>query len=218
MKRSVYSLVLADDVISEIDKMAYAMNTSRSNLINQILAERVQLLTPEVRMRGIFSRIESMMSDHFQLMNQTSDAVMSLRSPLKYKYRPTIKYSFELYRSFQGCVGRLKVNFRTQSQSLINAISRFFTFWARLEQKYIGKYFTNGVPCKISDGRLERDFYEIKSGNLNDEEISGWVSRYIHLIDRCIQLYFDNLERPSQAFEAIEKLYTDNLKHGTQIL
>lgn len=47
MNKSVYSLVLADDVVEAIDRLAYSMNTSRSNLINQILAERVQLLTPE---------------------------------------------------------------------------------------------------------------------------------------------------------------------------
>lgn len=47
VNKSVYSLVLADDVVEAIDRLAYSMNTSRSNLINQILAERVQLLTPE---------------------------------------------------------------------------------------------------------------------------------------------------------------------------
>lgn len=45
VNKSVYSLVLADDVVEAIDRLAYSMNTSRSNLINQILAERVQLLT-----------------------------------------------------------------------------------------------------------------------------------------------------------------------------
>lgn len=218
MNRSVYSLVLADDVIEEIDKMAYSMNTSRSNLINQILAEKVKLLTPEMRMRDIFSQIESLMGEKFQLMNQTSDAIMSVKSPLKYKYRPTIKYSFELFRSFQGCVGRLKISFRTQSRQLIQAISGFFSGWAAIEEKYIGKYFTNGVPCRISEGRYERDFYEINEGGLTDDEISVWVSGYIQLIDRCIQLYFDNLNKPSEALKAIERLYRENLRKGTQIL
>ena len=39
MNKSVYSLVLADEVVEAIDRMAYSMNTSRSNLINQILAD-----------------------------------------------------------------------------------------------------------------------------------------------------------------------------------
>ncbi len=54
MKKSVYSLVLMDDVVNAIDDMAYQMNTSRSNLINQILAEHVSYITPEMRMKDIF--------------------------------------------------------------------------------------------------------------------------------------------------------------------
>ena len=112
---SVYSLVLADDVVEAIDRMAYSMNTSRSNLINQILAERVQLLTPEKRMREIFAKIEQLMDSRIQTLNQPSDAMMSIKSPLRYKYKPTIRYSIELSRDFHGKVGRLKVSFRTQN-------------------------------------------------------------------------------------------------------
>ena len=50
MNKSVYSLVLMDEVVEAIDKMAYAMNTSRSNLINQILADYASCTTPESRM------------------------------------------------------------------------------------------------------------------------------------------------------------------------
>ena len=55
MNKSVYSLVLSDEVVDAIDRLAYSMNTSRSNLINQILAEKLSLMTPEMRMRQIFS-------------------------------------------------------------------------------------------------------------------------------------------------------------------
>ena len=87
VNKSVYSLVLADDVVEAIDRLAYSMNTSRSNLINQILAERVQLLTPEKRMREIFAKIEQLMDSRFQTLNQPSDAMMSIKSPLRYKYK-----------------------------------------------------------------------------------------------------------------------------------
>ena len=58
MNRSVYSLVLMDDVIRRIDELAYAMHTSRSNLINQILAEKLQMVTPEMRYQDIFQYLE----------------------------------------------------------------------------------------------------------------------------------------------------------------
>ena len=54
MNKSVYSLVLMDNVVGEVDKLAYEMGTSRSNLINQILAEYVRYTTPEMRMHAIF--------------------------------------------------------------------------------------------------------------------------------------------------------------------
>lgn len=221
MKRSVYSLVLADDVIEAVDRLAYSMNTSRSNLINQILAERVSLLTPEMRMKEIFEQIENIMGGRFQLMDKTSDAVLSLRSPLRYKYRPTVKFSFELFRDFSGCVGRLKINFRTQSKNFIEEIAQFFRFWKSLENKYLGKFYIEGVPCRISEGRFERDFYEVSSGRLEDEEISVWVSDYITLTNTAIQLYFDNLDNKLLAFEKIEQLYKEIIfekNNGTKIL
>ena len=218
MKRSVYSLVLANDVIEAVDKLAYSMNTSRSNLINQILAERVELHTPEMRTRDIFTQLEEMMSEKFQQLSQPTDGIWAVKSPLRYKYRPSIKYSFELYRSFQGGIGKLKVSFRTQSKTFIDVVDNFFKGWASIEEKYIGKYFSNGIPHKISDGRFERDFYEIKSGVLTDDMISQWVSQYIKLIDYCIQLYFDNLNNLEETVHVIENLYSDNLKQGTPIL
>ena len=47
-----------DNVVSEVDKLAYELGTSRSNLINQILAEYVRYTTPEMRMRAIFDEME----------------------------------------------------------------------------------------------------------------------------------------------------------------
>ena len=38
MKKNMYSLMLAEEVIREIDKLAEQNNTNRSNLVNQILA------------------------------------------------------------------------------------------------------------------------------------------------------------------------------------
>ena len=54
MKKSVYSVVLSDEVIAKVDRIAYMNNTNRSNMINQILADYVSLTTPEKRISGIF--------------------------------------------------------------------------------------------------------------------------------------------------------------------
>ena len=131
MKKSVYSLVLSDDVIEAIDRLAYSKGTSRSAMINGILAEAVSYTTPEKRMNDIFGAIESLMgSSSFQIQPQPSDAMLSIRSALKYKYKPVIRYGLELYRSFDKTIGQLRVSFRTQSESLKSDLTEFLKLWA----------------------------------------------------------------------------------------
>ena len=91
MNKSVYSLVLSDDVVEAVDRLAYRENMSRSAYINKLLAEAVSYTTPEKRMNDIFGEIESLMNnDVFMVMQQPSDAMLSIRSSLKYKYKPVI--------------------------------------------------------------------------------------------------------------------------------
>lgn len=79
MKKSVYSVVLSDNVISEIDKLAYINGTNRSNMINQILAEYVSLITPEKRIQNVFDELSSLLfvKDDFKLMNPPSHSSLS---------------------------------------------------------------------------------------------------------------------------------------------
>ena len=59
MKKNVYSLVLSEDVVHEIDKLAYQRGTNRSNMVNQILAEYASLITPEKRMSHLLAAISN---------------------------------------------------------------------------------------------------------------------------------------------------------------
>ena len=68
MKKSVYSLVLMDDVIKAVDRQAYLLGTSRSNLINQILAEHLSCVTPEMRMKETFETVQNLISNAFQIL------------------------------------------------------------------------------------------------------------------------------------------------------
>ena len=50
MKKEVYSLVLSENVVAAVDRMAKERGANRSDLINQILAEYVSYVTPAMRM------------------------------------------------------------------------------------------------------------------------------------------------------------------------
>ena len=213
MKRSVYSLVLMDDVVEEIDRLAYSMNTSRSNLINQILAEKVSCVTPEKRMKSIFEQIENLMSDScYQIQSQQSDAMMSIKSPVRYKYRPTVRYSVELYRNPSDSLGKLKVSFRTQSQQLINAVTDFFILWSQIEKKHIGRYFINGIPFTIENGRYTRKFTAV---SISEKNVGAAIARYIQVMDKCLKLCFSDKDNVAQEIDGI---YSSYLKSSSLII
>ena len=200
MKKSVYSLVLMDDVVDAIDKLAYSMNTSRSNLINQILAEKVSYITPEKRIQDIFTRVCKIIDND---MNQISNAVisnstLSLKSPVRYKYRPTVRYSVELYRNPKNAIGKLKVSMRTQNESLIQLINRFFVFWSQLEEQYIAKY--------------ERIFKLSPASEYspNSAEIGNAIGNYINTFDVILKTWFES--EKNQTINGLYKNYFDHLR------
>ena len=102
MSKSVYSIVLSDDVVAAVDMLALKMGTNRSNLINQILADRVSVVTPERRMRDIFDNIFRLMDERFIQDSTAAGTALAFRSSIAYKYKPTVRYSVELLRAPEG--------------------------------------------------------------------------------------------------------------------
>ena len=215
MNKSVYSLVLMDNVVSEVDKMAYEMGTSRSNLINQILAEYVRYTTPEMRMRAVFEEMERLMQgvDSFQIQPQPSDAMLTIRSALRYKYKPTIRYSVELYRSSRGrTVGALKVAFLTQSQPLIEMLTSFFALWTRLEGHYREQLRLPACESRIEEGKYIRAFAPAGSAEFTDQQLADAMSAYIRIFDGAIKSYFAAGGEQSAALPQMAKSYQTYLQ------
>ena len=62
-KKSVYSIVLSDRIVEQIDRLAYQNGMSRSAMINHILASKLSLVTPEQQMRSILSAAQQLLQD-----------------------------------------------------------------------------------------------------------------------------------------------------------
>ena len=137
MKKSVYSLVLMDDVVKAVDEQAYRLGTSRSNLINQILAQHLSCITPEMRMKDIFDSVSELISSTLQIQQQHSASLMTMKTALEYKYRPTINYKVELKRIPDEFMGNIRVQIRTQSPALIGLFNSFFAYRVRMEKLYL---------------------------------------------------------------------------------
>ncbi len=188
MKKSVYSLVLMDEVIKAVDRKACRLGTSRSNLINQILAEQLSCITPEMRMREIFSSISQLLDADFQMMQQRSESLMTLKTALQYKYRPTVNYKVELSRSPDKYLGTLRVQIRTQNAALINLFNHFFAYWINMENELLKQLGCEDYACELTSGCFMRKL--LSFGAIPDESLGEAIYSYISILDKSIKTYF----------------------------
>ena len=184
MKKSVYSLVLMDDVIKAVDRQAYLLGTSRSNLINQILAEHLSCVTPEMRMKETFDTVQNLISSAFRIQQQRSASLLTLSTPLEYRYRPTISYKVELERIPDIYLGTLKVRIRTQSIPLSDMFGKFFIYRAKFESALFSEKGCDCYSCSADTNTFSRKF--INSGKLSPEQSGRAIYDYIGHIDKSI--------------------------------
>ena len=201
MKKNIYSLVLSENVIAAVDRLAYERHTNRSNLINQILAEYVSYETPEKRMQNVFDRMQALLGSAFQPLESTSSTMLTLRSALSYKYNPTVRYQVELYRMPQVAIGELKVSMRTQSATLSLLVMQFFKLWIKIEKEY----HPDSVAT-ITDGRLIKRFV---TETLDSEIVADGISAYVDAFDHALKTFFCYLDQPEIAEANVEKTYAD---------
>lgn len=210
MQKSVYSIVLSDDVVAQIDRLAYRHNTNRSNMINQILAEYVSYVTPEKRMQDTFRRMESILqaADTFQVLMQPTDSTLTLRSAIAYKYNPSVRYAVELYRTPGEEIGELRVSLRSQNSTLLLYLTQFFRLWMKIESAYLPQ-----TQYHAEDGRLTRSLrptavvQNASAETLTSETLGDLLSAYIALFDRALKCFFYHLDTPTVAVSEIERMY-----------
>ena len=216
MKKTLYSLMLNDDVVREVDMMAHRMGTNRSALINQILAEYVNYTTPERRINDVLSAIETLMTPSRELVPffSPNSYSMSLKSSLEYKYRPTVKYEVELYRGHDESIGQLSVIFRTQSAALISAMTSFFRLWVQIEDKCLAPLLGSSISCALYDGRFVRPLAMPRGKSLTADDVAGAISAYVQLFDRLLKGYLDG----SLTASDVEMAYRGDLRSRTLLI
>lgn len=228
MNKSIYSLVLSDEVVDAVDALARAAGMSRSAMINGILAERVAFVTPEMRLRSILESLAGSMTEAFMLAEKPTGSTLVCRTSLKYRYKPTVKYSVEIFSengkraATGGCdahaqrrdtmsrlwawAGELKVSFRTQNAQLIGDLTEFFKCWAELERRHIADKISGDILYTISDGRFTRTL-NMPRGEISEEALGEAVADYMAMLDGAMKEYFLMLPDTDKAALAAEEYY-----------
>lgn len=210
MGKSVYSIVLQDEVVRAVDALAYRQGVSRSALMNRLLAQAVHFTTPEERMRGIFGALQRALEPlpEFQLLDTASEAMCRMTSALRYKYNPVVRYGVELYRDADGAQGELKVSLRSQSAGLLQQMNDFFVLWRTMENQTLRCHYPGGVPFEIEVGRCRRTFaFSQQAERLADDELGGYIAAYIRVFDGAMKQYFSYAETPAAARQYAVEYY-----------
>lgn len=215
MKKNVYSLVLMESLIAEIDKLAYSLNTSRSNLINQILAEKMQLMTPQMYIRSVFENIEEQLGKNqsFKILQQGSDSLLNICSILHYKYNPTIKYSIFLFESQQHHIGQLKITSRTKNKLLQNYLEHFFQMWTEIENQYKLQGFSMEESVK-----WKRDLISRNNEKCSSSMLAQGITQYIECLTQGLSIYFNHIDYSDLFIEKLNELFYKYIHEATIII
>ena len=209
MGKSVYSIVLSDEVVEAVDSAAYMAGMSRSAYINKVLAQSVSYVTPEQRISDIFTAVERLMDGTvFRIMPRPSESAFAVRSALRYRYKPVIRYSVELCRAYDRQLAEFRAVLRTQSAALLTDFAGFTKLWMKLETEDIGK----PPDCSCEDGKFTRTFDltpEQGSQPPSDNAIAEYLSNYITIFDKVLNVYLANAEQPEIAAKAAETRYKE---------
>lgn len=204
MKKSIYSITLLDSVVRAVDRAAFESGTTRSGLINKILAEHLGLSTPEIRQRSIFDEMARlMMGDNtFLIHSEGRDSLFAVKSSLDYKYNPTIRYSVALYPEGGEFFGEVRAQLRTQNSSLIRELDVFFSMWQQLEDAYFG--------VRLSDFGGGRFVRKLRVPHDASPELLGkTAARYIRHLNSGIAAHFELYPDTQASARYVSKLYGD---------
>lgn len=149
----------------------------------------MSITTPERRINDIFHAVEQMLAPSRELVPFFSPRAltMSLKSSLEYKYRPTVKYEVQLFRSADGPLGELSVVFRTQSAALIEAMTQFFRLWKHTEDRLLAPLISEELDYALYDGKFVRTIAVPRGRDVTAEEVAEALSDYIKLFDRLMK-------------------------------
>ena len=212
MKKNLYSLMLSEDVVRAVDAMAHRTGTNRSALVNQILAEYLDLSTPEQRINDIFRTIEELVAPGQELVPffAPNSPTMSLKSSLAYKYRPTVKYEVELYRGAGESIGELTVLFRTQSMALIQGMTDFFRLWKQIEDAHLQPLIGTKIDYALYEGKFVRSI-AAPDKDCSTQELASALSDYITLFDKLLKGHLADRYSPHE----IEGAYCSYLNNAS---
>ncbi len=204
MKKSVYSLMVFDEIIDQIDELAEENNQNRSQIINQILADYLGMITPEQKVQSILMSLNNKFKDKLRIKQFNKNSSIHFDKSIDYKYKPKIKYSFEFIGSGDRKYAVFKISSRSKSVELNQKLENFFKKITEIEQK---NHLYLGIKPDIESKHMfVREFRIEGSLNRDPDKVARFLSNYLIMFDKAINIYFSN-KSSKEIEESLSELF-----------
>ncbi len=200
MSKSVYSLMIFDEIVEQIDQRASKNNQNRSQVINEILADHLGLITPEQKIQKILTYLSENLSDTLNVNGLNKNSSIHFDKNLDYKYHPKVQFTYEFTGTGDDKFAVLKISSRTKNDKLNKLFNQFFNKIVELEHRNCFYLGTN--PKNESKHKFVREFRIEGSVSKNINEVAKFLLDYLMMVDEAMNLFFndqsENLDRNLQ--------------------
>jgi len=207
------SIRILEEIMLKLRGLALERAVPVSDIVHEALGEYLLTRTNDVNLFDVIHSIENAMNraDQFMTSFDPEGLAIFIKSPIRYIYRPELKYEIRVVRDNKVSIGTLGVVLRSHDMDTIKHFSGFINLWIELERKYLLRNRAEQITYVTDTGYFCRQIYYPETAEQRDgQSIGDAISRYIYVFDELLKQYFNH----RSGGYGIEKLYLSRLKDG----
>ena len=184
-----------------------------SDIVQEALDEYLLARTGGVPFLDMFRSMENAMRSAAQFVTSADPTglILCVKSPIRYVYRPELKYEVRVTRNDGTSLGKFSVILRSRDMDILKRFSGFVSLWVALEREYLPKNRAGQMAYATDTGYFSRQiYYPAAAGHSDGQAIGAAISSYICVFDELFKVYF----RQQDDGYGIEKLYLARRKDG----
>ena len=212
MKNNNHVIRILDGMMRRLQTMSNERHVPVTDLVNQALGDFLCFHETDINLFDVINSVESHLTatSHFVTNVDLYNRVISIKSPIRYVYRPELKYKIAVTLTDSISIGKISVILRSHDISTLQCFFAFINLWVSLEEKYIKPQERIEYIC--DSGYFERKVYL----PANERQISGQtmgaaISDYISAFDQLLKHYFTEYDNSGAE---IEKMYCNFVQIG----
>jgi hypothetical protein len=205
------SIRILEEMMCALRVFALEREVSVTDIVHEALGEYLLARAPGVNLFDVIHSIESAMGREGRFVTDADPGGLAIyiKSPIRYVYRPELKYEVRVVRDGRASFGALGVVLRSHDMEALRHFSGFTDLWIELESKYLAYNRTEQLTYVTDAGYFRRQIYRPASRHSDGQSIGEAVSDYIYVFDELLKYFFNLGSR-----QEVGRLYLARLSDG----